>query len=339
LDLYLHIGMNKSASTAIQDFFALNRDRLLKDHSVLWPRAGLGQGGRGENSHYALSEALGFTNDPRCFTLDDARIGALISDLRSEIGTAHPRAVVLSSEFFVLRRDPARVKLFFGQLEPRIVIYLRRHDAWLGSLYAQATKSVPHPRWDSNFESFLAFQKKARNQYLSYLEMVNAWAAVFGDDRIMLRPYRENAAPAAVVVDFLSLLEVRGTVGLRLPAAPSNASPSANTLSIIDRLQRSGLPDRQRNRLVARALELDDARFPVFELDPRTCAAVLAENLSEYEVLSQRFLDGRALFETGPVDPDPQPGHSPMPSPVLTNEMSRALVSVLGRGEVARLFG
>jgi hypothetical protein len=339
LDLYLHIGMNKSASTAIQDFFSTNRDRLLAEHSVLWPRTGLGHGGRGGNSHYAISEALGFTNDPRFFTLDKARIGTLITDLRSEFSAARPRVAVLSSEFFVLRRDPERVKLFFGRHNPRIVIYLRRHDAWLESLFAQAIKSVPDPKWDSNFESFLSFQKKSRNQHLSYLELVNAWAKVFGDDRIELRPYREESPPSAVIADFLSLLGVEKSHGLRFPTMPSNASPSANTLSIVDRLQRSGLPDRERNRLLARVLELDNGRFPAFAMDPRTRAAVLADNLADYGVLSERFLGGRALFAPVPVDPDPQEGHSPLPLSVLTHEVSRVLSAVLGKDEVARLFG
>ena len=339
MDLYLHIGMNKSASTAIQDFFSANRDRLLAEHSVLWPRTGLGHGGRGGNSHYAISEALGFTNDPRFFTLDKARIGTLITDLRSEFKAARPRAAVMSSEFFVLRRDPERVRLFFGRHNPRIVIYLRRHDAWLGSLFAQAIKSVPNPKWDSNFESFLAFQKKTRNQHLSYLELVNAWAKVFGDDRIELRPYREELPPSAVIADFLSLLGVEKAQGLRFPTMPSNASPSANTLSIVDRLQRSGLPDRERNRAVARVLEHDDARFPAFEIDSRTRAAVLAGNLADYGVLSERFLGGRALFDFRPVDPDPQQGHSPLPDPVLTGDVSRLLSAALGKQEVARLFG
>jgi hypothetical protein len=338
LDLFLHIGMNKSASTAIQDFFSANRDRLLTEHSVLWPRTGLGQGGRGGNSHYGLSEALGFTNDPRFFKSDDAQITTLNANLLSELSAARPRAVVLSSEFFVLRRNPERVKQFFGRHIPRIVIYLRRHDAWLGSFYAQAIKSVADPRWDSSFESFLTFQKKARNQYLSYLELVDAWANVFGDDRIEIRPYRENEPPSAVVEEFLSLLGVGERHGLRLPTMPSNASPSANTLSIIDRLQRSGLPDRKRNRLVARVLELDDAGFPAFEMDPRTRAAVIADNLADYEALSERFLGGRPLFETGLVDPDPQPGHSPMPSPLLTPEMARLLNAALGKDEAGRLL-
>ncbi len=310
MDLYLHIGMNKTASTAIQDFFADNHDKLLSEHSVLWPRTGLGQRGRGGNSHYDLSEGLGFTNDPQFLTPDDARIGALSADLWAEIGAADPRAAVMSSEFFVLRRDLARVKSFFGAQKPRIVIYLRRHDAWLSSLYAQAIKSAHDPKWDSNFENFLAFQKKVRNQHLSYLELVNAWVNVFGEDRIILRPYRENEPPTVVIADFLSLVGVTETHGLRLPSMSCNPSPTANTLSIIDRLQRSGLPERSKRRLVARALELDDPRFPRFEMDPRTRAAILADNLADYEALSERFLGGRALFDIGQLESDPQPGHS-----------------------------
>lgn len=339
MELYLHIGMNKVASTAIQEFFSGHRERLLRDHSVLWPATGAGHGGKGGSSHYAISEALGFTNDPQFFALDNARIGALITDLRAEIVAAKPRVTVLSSEFFVLRRDPVRVKLFFGRYTPRIVIYVRRHDAWLTSLYAQAIKSVVSPRWGRSFESFLEFQRQRRGQFLSFLDLVNAWAAVFGDENILLRPCGEDLPPSEVIADLLSVLGVGPGRDLPLPQVRSNPSPSANALSIIDLIQRSDLPERQRRRIVASILASDDRALPRFEASPATRNAVLAENLEPYRILSERFRGGRPLFELGPVDPDGSWGHSPLPRPERTDAIARSVSAQLSRSDMLRIFG
>jgi hypothetical protein len=309
--------MNKVASTAIQEGLALNRPVLLERHGILVPQTGMGQPDRGGKSHYVLSETLGYTNDPAHLPPDEGRIAALRAAFLDEIARIRPRAVVVSSEFFVLRRDVRLVREFFDGFDVKIVVYLRRHDAWLRSLYAQAIRTATSPRWDRSFESFLAFQDERRSQYLSYLELTNAWAAAFGAASLRPRPYAEDRAAGAVMADFLSAIGIADRQHLVIPAQRSNAAPSAQALSLMDLLHRTALPAVARASAIADLLRADDPRAPRLQLTPASQARVLSRFAPEYDVLSDRFLGGKAMFPMPALPDDPGDGVTVLPSPVF----------------------
>jgi hypothetical protein len=327
LDLHLHIGMNKVASTAIQECLALNRRALLDRHGLLVPETGMGRPDRGGKSHYVLSETLGYTNDPAFLPPDDARIAALREAFLDEVARIRPRAVLMSSEFFVLRRDVRRVRAFFDGFDVKIVVYLRRHDAWLRSLYAQAIQTAVAPRWDRSFESFLAFQDERRSQYLSYLELSNAWAAVFGEGSLRPRAYAEDGATGAVTTDFLSVVGVEDARHLVFPSRRHNAAPSAQALSLLDLLQRAELPAESRAAAIAELLRADDPAAPRLALHPSTQARVLARFGPEYAVISDRFMDGKPLFPVPAIPREPGDGTTILPPPVF----SPATLQILNR--------
>ena len=56
--IYLHIGMNKTGSTSIQDYFFNNKDDF-NIEGFCYPSAGLNSKG----IHYGLSDAFGFYNN------------------------------------------------------------------------------------------------------------------------------------------------------------------------------------------------------------------------------------------------------------------------------------
>ncbi|MGI1662666.1 hypothetical protein ACRDNQ_10535 [Palleronia sp. KMU-117] len=338
LEIYLHIGMNKVASTAIQEALAANRKTLLKRHSLLVPETGMGRGGRGGKSHFDLSEALGFTNDPAFLTPDDGRIAALRKAFDREVARLHPRSVMMSSEFFVLRRDVARVREFFDGMDVRIVICLRRHDEWLRSFYAQAVQSVPAPKWGRTLESFVDFQRAHRPLQLSYLDLVNAWSRSFGEGNLRLVIYREGGGPEDVIRDFLSAVGVADPSGLALADVRQNPSPSANILSIVDLVQRASLPTESRRAAVSRLVALASDGSPSLRLHAAARHRLVAPYLAEYRELSDRFLGGRPVFDLD-LGPEAQtdPGAIALPSPVLTPEIRRALARHLSREEIETL--
>jgi hypothetical protein len=338
LRLYLHIGMNKVASTAIQEALALNRRVLLDRHGILVPETGMGTADRGGKSHYFISEALGFTNDPAFLPPDAGRIAALRAELVSEIARIRPRAVVVSSEFFVLRRDVSRVRAFFEGYDTRILVYLRRHDAWLRSLFAQAIQSSAPPRWDRTLESFLACQERGLSQHLSYLELASAWSKAFGEDSLRLHPVVEGTDNRNVMADLFSAIGIDDLSGLAIPPRRFNVSPSAEALSVIDLLQRTNLPADRRAAAISVVLQRDDRGLRGLVLHPASRAQILRRYAPEYADLSARFRGGAPLFEVAErellVD---AAGGTALPPPALTPALRALLLRHLASEELSAL--
>jgi len=170
--IILHIGANKTGTSAIQAYFHKNRDALLRQ-GILWPRTGL-MG----HAHYRLSDVLGFGRRPGLYVSEEE-----FADTRraffTEIKKTAPTTVILSSEMFIRRRDMSRLTTFFEGCNLEIVVFLRRHDTWLPSLWSQAIKTVNNPPWGRTFESFLEFQFKQKGQFYDFRELVDAWEAEF----------------------------------------------------------------------------------------------------------------------------------------------------------------
>jgi hypothetical protein len=248
----------------------------------------------------------------------------------------------MSSEFFVLRRNVARVRDFFEGFDPKIVICLRRHDQWLRSLYAQAIQSVPEPKWDRTLESFLDFQKSRRPQHLSFLDLVNLWSASFGADNLRFVIYREGTGADEVIRDFLSATGVADTSGLDLANVRRNPSPSANILSLIDLVQRASLSPASRRAAVSQLAALSPDGFPALQPDAEARRRLIAPYLDEYRELSARYFGGRPLFD---LDPGGETGEkteldagvTALPTPVLTPGIERVLARHLSREEIRRL--
>jgi hypothetical protein len=246
----------------------------------------------------------------------------------------------MSSEFFVLRRNVARVRDFFEGFDPKIVICLRRHDQWLRSLYAQAIQSVPEPKWDRTLESFVEFQRSRRPQHLSYLDLVNVWSASFGAENLRFVIYREGIGPDEVIRDFLSAVGVDKASGLELVDVRRNPSPSANILSIVDLLQRAPLPPASRRAAVSQLLALSPDGFPSLQPGGAAQRRLVAPFLADYRELSERFLGGRPLFDLDPGgETESDPGVTALPPPILTPSIERVLARHLSREELGRLVG
>lgn len=301
--LFLHIGINKTGSSAIQRFLAENARMLLR-HGVLYPRAG-----RHENAHYLLSRALGFGPAERSHDVAEVASARTIERLRVRLETEarrHPAArVVLSSEQFVRPLDPWPVRGFLAAFDCRIVVYLRRHDHWWASAYGQALKTVAHPPWGMGPEAYIAWSQERHPGQRRYRPLLERWCGVFGGENIIVRPYEPMQNPDGVVADFLHTI---GVPGLAVQASTAvdrvNASLDAGTLALLEIVQRSGLDARMqrrlRRRLVDTAIPAADTRI----LPPALRCELLEENRADYAWIAHEFLqrdDGRLFLEPEPA--------------------------------------
>ena len=213
-DIVVHIGLNKTGTSSIQDFMSMNADALL-ERGICYPRAG-----RELTAHHPLSywlKKLPEDADPRALEPGIA--------LLDEIRACGARRVVLSSEDFHTH-GPRGVRHLARLLEGhdvRIVLYLREHLAYLASWYQQ---NVQASHLSAAFDTFCYF---ARTPFHVTAER---WTQAFGNDALELRLYdRERLVERDIVRDFADAADLRvGLQGLQRKPFDSNPSVAGNVL-------------------------------------------------------------------------------------------------------------
>ena len=216
IDLYLHTGMPKTGTTAIQSFLAYNREQLKKRFGVLYPDCGVPK-----NQHTALVKSMAANKFP--WTHFNESIEAFdpenyIEQVVEECKQNCCNTVVLSSEFFwaapAMQSDLpfhtadkenyeyiesfiSSCKNLFDAFErTRVLVYLRRQDCWIDSFFNQQLKDgfdIPDP------EQLLELKN-----YLLYYQNLRIWSKYFGKDNIIARVYDDDGN-RDVLSDFISI--------------------------------------------------------------------------------------------------------------------------------------
>ena len=189
--IYIHIGLYKTGSTTLQAFLQANQNNLL-NYGYLYPRTGAL--GRFE-AHHNLAWLL---RNPKNA---NPTLGTW-KELHEEIKAANIDNVIISSENFELNNQ--KINSLKSELEPyevKIIVYLRRQDRRLESLYTQRVK---RGFYSDNILSFCE-QKRNTSDYYNFLK---PWKQTFGISNIIVRPLEKNQIPN-ICHDFLKIIGVR----------------------------------------------------------------------------------------------------------------------------------
>lgn len=329
--IYLHIGTEKTGTTAIQA--AGNGERRQLQKNGIW-YAKL----PGMTWHYKL--ALYATGDKelrKYAGLHDEK--AWLSFLQSfprkfhaEIEGAGCRKIVLSSEHLSSRvRRPAEVTRLAEVLNPlgsaKIVCYLRpQHELYTSAnstfIKSGGTFYRPPPRNDNN-------------PFYNYEKMLEPWAAVFGKENIIVRIYDPVLLKNGdVVADFLDLLGYEGYTAEE-EQTRTNISFDQKTLNFL-MLMNKHIPTFKDHRLNAERAELVKAlRGVATAAKPFLPAAELRRIHALFEpsnaAVARRFL-GRADGVLFPNVRFAEGGGAAE----LTTEDAVAIAAHLWRWQVAR---
>lgn len=322
---YLHIGMNKTGSSAIQSYFHHNR-KILSELGILWPQAGLGSLAAGHGYHYALSEALGFNPKPQT-NLDEDYLENLRNRFQTEVQKFSPRTVIFSSEFFVLKRNVKPVKSFFGELDMKIIIHLRRHDKWWPSLYAQAIKTTPFPPWKRSFSSYYEMQNKRKAQHLKFGDILQTWSEHFGEENIIVCPYEEEQNKPNLVQHMLGLMGESDAGNHIKPSGERvNEALSPRALSLVDLVQRAKIDPIQKAKIIRTVIQEDQGDSSVSIISSRFRRQLVEENAEDYAWIAREFLDrpdGKLFYEPLPQPGDEDEESMMLPSPRAIDFFSR----------------
>lgn len=190
--IVLHIGANKTGTTSIQNFFSEQEVELREKHGVLYPVAG-----RVWNAHFKLAWAVGAGK------VIDGQEREWVK-LRDEIEASTCNTFVLSSENFILVKDPKSIRFIrdlFPDYEFQIVLYARRQDYWLESLFLQRIKMG---FLEKTFLEFLA----QPDQELDYEKILFPWNDVFGSESISVIDFDSEAKKKGSVRAFFDIINV-----------------------------------------------------------------------------------------------------------------------------------
>lgn len=166
--IWLHLGMMKTGTSAMQEWFAEHRDALhAKGLQYI-------TGGGNRTACGNIAEALAQGG-----AIADAKLGIIRDLLKS---TLQEDVLISAEAFSQIGPEALRplVTLLQGH-ELHFLIWLRRQDRFAEALYKQ------HVKWGGPIGDFQRFLSPAMLRLLDYPRMLEAWQTTFPD--VTLHPY------------------------------------------------------------------------------------------------------------------------------------------------------
>ena len=244
--LYLHIGYPKTATSALQTFLWLNRSVLLKQ-GVLYPE----KAGIVDVAHHEFAWCLQDRNTDRTKTFKD-----YWAEVHEESGADKAHTVILSTEDFCRRqplRELKRIQEVTKGWDVKVIVYLRRQDAWAESAYRQVVRGQP-TRVSHPISFWIQSPLTAR---LDYREVLNSWAQGFSAENILVRVFEKQQLPNGIFADFLETIGLKMNDGYRLPRKDVvNSSLSAEATEFLRQINTLPLTDTQHRKLTTALLHI-----------------------------------------------------------------------------------
>ncbi|GGK58228.1 hypothetical protein [Amphritea balenae] len=345
--VYVHLGMPKTGTSALQSLLYHNRNKLKK--------CGFYYPDFGQKQHYpfvrALSEEAG---SPSVFPGggDQLSVSGFVKKIKRDIKKFKIHTVILSSEFFFdyAGLTPDRDDRAIGQALPffknvaqiinnnfhdfdvQIVTWLRRQDDWLMSMYNNVVKA-------HNFRNtFDHFERKQVAPF--YGSILSQWGDVFGDDNINVFVYQKGKPEFNVISTFLNFID--GPIVDDLEQPEKNVREGniglPRDLMIIKREFNRGLSlpaPKVRAQLEDHFFTLaDQPRFKNFDqplLSPQKRLSIIEFFNEENQIVVDRFMkdrSGRDLFEYSSEEFNDWKGLNGI-DPVAMNSVYAGIITML----------
>jgi hypothetical protein len=296
-ELVFHSGLPKTGSSALQVFFARNRDALLLQGFDYLPLGEFAEGARGMissgNGAYLARCLFPRGSDAR---VDDP--GPQFRAFFAAVAGSEAAAGLVSSELFA-HTDPVLLAGFLAMvrdqgLRPKVFYFVRAQDRFLMSNYVQMVK---RHRFTGAPDAF-ALETMGTVPFLRYDAYFHMLSELFGKDNLIVRIYDE--VPARDRGLFLTTLEALGidAAPLAFETAEINTGLSGAALALMLALNRFK-PRIQFSDLVVQTAQLaglSKAGDVHALLRPDTLAAIEAFFRNENCLFAQAYFDRRALF-------------------------------------------
>ncbi len=199
--LILHIGIHKTGTTAIQQFLSANRE-LLGAQGIFYPQLKCEW-----NNHNPLAWHL---MDSR-YVPPNARYYKRYSasehwkTLFDAVSNRSYDTVLLSGEDFSLAQDPTRLADLCKNFDTRIIVYLRRQDQLIQSVYNQDVKDHA---WMCTQTMGQFFSSHRLNDLIHYDLFLGRWASAFGKENLIIGVYDKFRLQRGLIADFAAKAKI-----------------------------------------------------------------------------------------------------------------------------------
>jgi hypothetical protein len=292
---FVHVGVHKTGTTAIQRFLAAN-PAALAQAGLYYPRAGRRSAAL-PGHHNVASEVLGSANF-------DASAGTLADVIAEIVRVAPPRACLSSEKFAASCEHEAALVTLRDAVaaigyRARIVVYVRAQPEYAESLYAELVKhGSTRPVADYLDELVRDGVVRERGTFhFEFGRLIDRFANVFGRDAIVVRGYRDHGNAAALVHDFLAAVGVTAPLSPDLIAEPPvYENRRATTDDVVARLRANagtGAGDVD--------LSAADASLPFHPFGPADRARIAARFRADNADLTRAWGVDPATFADDPA--------------------------------------
>lgn len=224
---YIHIGLEKTGTTSLQEFFHINRQLLEENYNIYFPKT------PGLKNHidlplYAYTEKLGDLPLRKGLTDENALKAFRIKFKQDFFNEIQPYSdagydILISNEHLSSRGGLNKqgiinlIMLFKAlNLNYKIIVYIRRQDQFLLSTYSTRIKSGGTDEFNMR-----AYRKKRYD----YLGLLNAWEEVVGLENMKVGIFeRARWKKQNLYLDFLDKIGVNQMDNFVIPSKEENKS-------------------------------------------------------------------------------------------------------------------
>ena len=299
--VYIHIGAPKTGTTAIESFFALNRNSLRKN-GYLYPGYGL--------DHHEIANEINDTKKNKGDLLH--RNSNTLRVLR-EIQNTECHSIIISSDWFYSMGGAIKLKQTMEQMLGKlfivkIIFYGRRQDHAFQSAYQQMVKPCSRKPLTIPISEFLLDKNRLRQW--DYYHKLQEWEEAFGKDAIIVRVYeKKQFYKDDLIRDFLHIIGLELTEKFQLPTEKqSNISLGPDAIEFM-RLVNLEIENREVKTFLLKSLESIDKKqvwVPFSLVSPHERLDIITFFSESNQNVARKYLDrndGKLFYEPLP-DPD-----------------------------------
>lgn len=287
--LYLHIGTPKTGTTSIQRFLLQNR-KVLKKYGYCFPKFPYKYRHvyNNRNGHFLVG---------KCYYPDRSRNHKL-EQFRFNEGMSHVRKCFEKNDNVILTEETLWRCLYTrNQLAKdikahadahkycvKIIVYLRRQDAFLISFWKQKVKHIKSAMVQT-FEERLREALENERYLFEYASRLDELASIFGKDNLIVRRYQSDSwENGSLIDDFLHCIGLEHTEDFLNPPSDYNPSLSEN-MAYMKRIinSESSFSKKERSYLGYTMRELSAASTTSY-----SCSML---SVSETRALLEQFAD------------------------------------------------
>lgn len=236
--VYLHIGSQKTGTSAIQQFLLMNEKRLNQE-GVAFPYFDIPYDGKyrqRRNAHFLVYHS--HMEDKRGRAQQEQDFYEKGFETLRQMGSDYDK-IVLTDEAVWYRQDEKEgfwqdvlSRMQAAGHELKVVIFLRRQDLFVQSLWNQAVKNLP--RTLRSFDDYKDSDSIAHHNFDYYKKLCEI-AQVVGKENMIVRSYEKDAilsSPGGIFSIFMDCIGCRMDETYEKPDRQINTDLSGNYLLI-----------------------------------------------------------------------------------------------------------